>query len=147
VRLAVFVLLTVAIVSCTRKPPDATPEGALREWIEHMQAQVTDPHETRAAYAMLSKATHENLEKRAVRASRIEGRRVEPYEVMAEGRFALRFEPTHFTTTTAGAVATIDVTGEDPTDRASMHAVKEGAVWRVELALPDLPDLPHRPEN
>ena len=143
-RLALLALLTAAIVSCSRPPPDATPEGALRTWLDEMGAQVSDPHETRAAYAMLSKQTHQNLEKRAERASRIEGRRIEAQDMLAQGRFALRFTPKKFVTTTSGDSATVEVTGDEPSDHATIHCVKEGPVWRVDLALPELVDLPRR---
>lgn len=146
-RIALFAFLTAAIVSCSRPPPDATPEGALRTWLESMSTQVTDPHETRAAYAMLSKRTHQNLEKRAERASRIEGRRIEAYEMLAQGRFALRFTPKKLSTTINGDNATVEVSGDEPTDHATIHCVKEGAVWRIDLTLPELVDLPHRQDT
>jgi hypothetical protein len=140
-------LLTALVAACSRPPPDATPEGAIKTWLERMEAQVSDPQETKTAYAMLSKATHQNLEKRAERASRIEGRRIEPQEMLAQGRFGLRFAPRRFATTTSGDTATVDVTGDDPADHASIHCVKEGPAWRVDLTLPELTDLPRRQEN
>ncbi len=152
VRFVVFALLTLAIVSCSRKPPDATPEGALREWLERMDEQVTDPH-AESPYDLLSKSTHDKLQKRADRVSRIEGHRVEPREILAEGRFALRFQPRKFVTTIGANQdsATVDVSGDDPDVHAIVHCVKEGTKsdprWRVDLALPELADLPHRPEN
>jgi hypothetical protein len=140
-------LLTVAIllcsVGCSRPPPDATPEGALREWLDRMQ---TEPN-ARAAYGLLGASTRQKLEKRAERSSRIEGHRVEPYEILAQGRFALRFPPKHFKTAMAGDTATIDVSGDEPSDVATLHCVKEGPVWRVNLDLPDLVDLPRRQES
>ena len=117
----------------------------MREWIDRMNAQVTDPHEAPAAYALLSKATHAELEKRAERASLIEGRHTSGYETLASGRFALRFAPKHFATTIAGDTATVVVTGDDPTEHASVRCVREGKVWRVDLALPQLTELPRRP--
>lgn len=143
-RFALLVMLTVSLVSCSRPPPDATPEGALRAWLESMSTQVNDPHESRAAYALLSKQTHQALEKRAERASRIEGRRIDATEMLAQGRFALRFPPKKLVTTLAGDTATVEVMGDDPTDHATIHCVKEGAVWRVDLTLPELTDLPRR---
>src|SRR5947209_11981820 len=106
----------MSLAGCSRPPPDATPEGAIRTWLERMEAQVSDPQETKSAYAMLSKATHANLEKRAERASRIEGRRIEPQEMLAQGSFALRFAARKFSTTTSGDSATGDVSGDEPTD-------------------------------
>lgn len=146
-RFAAFALLTALVVSCSRPPPDATPEGALREWIERMNAQATDPKEAPAAYAMLSKNTHEQLEKRAERASLIEGHHASGWEMLASGRFALRFPPKHFVTTVEGSTATVVVTGDEPSERAAVRCVKEGAVWRVDLALPELTELPHRPDS
>lgn len=125
------------LVACSHPAPDATPESALRNWLDHMDAQTTDPSEAKAAYALLGPATRQSLEHRAERASQIEGHHVEPYEVLAEGRFALRFRPKRFATTMSGEQATVDVTGTEPTDRATIRCVKEGRGWRVELQLPE----------
>jgi len=147
VRFALFVLLTMILAACSRPPPDATPVGAIKTWLERMEAQVSDPAETKSAYAMLSKSTHQNLEKRAERASRIEGRRIEPQEMLAQGRFALRFTPKKFSTQTSGDTATVEVSGDEPTNHATMHCVKEGPSWRIDLTLPELIDLPRRQDN
>jgi hypothetical protein len=144
VRSLAIALLTALAIACSRPPPDATPEGALRAWIEEMQSP--EPESAKAAYALLGASTHAQLEKRAERSSRIEGHRIAPYEVLAQGRFALRFRPAHFVTTTSGNTANVVVTGEEPTDTATIRCSKEGKVWRVELDLPELLDLPHRQE-
>ena len=146
-RFWLYVFLTIVAAGCSRPPPDATPEGAIKTWLERMEAQVSDPTETKSAYAMLSKSTHQNLEKRAERASRIEGRRIEPQEMLAQGRFALRFTPKKFSTQTNGDTATVEVNGDEPTDHATMHCVKEGPSWRIDLTLPELTDLPRRQDN
>ncbi len=112
-----------------------------------MDTQQTDPKSVKDAYALLSKGTHDKLEKRAERSSRIEGHRVEAWEVIAQGRFALRFPPKRFSTAMAGDTATIQVTGDEPADSATLHCVKEGPVWRVVLDLPELTDLPRRVES
>jgi len=39
------------------------------------------------------------------------------------------------------------VSGDEPTDHATLHCVKEGAAWRIDLALPELMDLPRRQDN
>jgi hypothetical protein len=146
VRLALALLAALAL-SCSRPPPDATPDGAVREWIDRMNAQVDDPREAPAAYALLSKATHENLEKRAERASLIEGRHASGFEMLATGRFALRFAPKRFASRVDGNQATVEVTGEGPDQHATVHCVKEGRVWRVDLALPELTELPRRSDD
>lgn len=145
-RFASFVLLTALAAACSRPPPDATPDGAVREWIDRMSAEESDPTEARSAWELLSRGTHEALEKRAQRASLIEGRHVEARDVLAPGRFSLRFTPTRFTPRVQGATATVDVAGPEPTDRATLHCVREGKRWRVDLALPELTELPRRPD-
>jgi hypothetical protein len=142
-----LLLLTALILSCSRPPPDATPEGALREWLDRMDASITDPKKAKDAYALLDKTTQDKLSKRAERSSRIEGHRVEPYEVLAEGRFALRFRLKHVTTAISGNTAIVSVTGDEPMDVANIKCVKEGTVWRVALELPELMELPHRVES
>ncbi len=111
-----------------------------------MDASVTDPKKAKEAYALLDKTTQDKLSKRAERSSRIEGHRVEPYDVLAQGRFALRFRLKHVTTAISGNTATVSVSGDEPTDVADIRCAKEGAVWRVILDLPDLLELPHRVE-
>ena len=141
-----LVLVASLLAACSHPAPDATPESALRNWLDHMDAQTTDPSEAKAAYALLGPATHQSLERRAERASQVEGHHVEPYEVLAEGRFALRFRPKHFATTVTDGQATVDVTGTEPADRATIHCVKQGRGWRVELNLPELSE-PRRSED
>ena len=145
-RFAPLALLAFALAACSRAAPDATPDGAVREWIDRMSESQSDPAESRAAWALLSQATHESLEKRAERASLIEGRRIEARDVLAPGRFGLRFTPTRYATTVQGSNATVEVSGPEPTDRATVHCVKEPKGWRVDLALPELTELPHRPD-
>ena len=146
-RFALAVSFAFFAAACSHPQPDATPELALRSWLEHMDAQTTDPQEAKAAYALLGASTRQNLERRAERASQIEGHHVEPYEVLAEGRFALRFRPKRFTTTLSGAQATVEVTGAEPADKATIHCVKEGHGWRIELSLPEMVEPPRRTED
>lgn len=138
--------LAALALACSRPAPDATPEGAVREWIDRMSDSRSDPAESRAAWALLSQKTHEALEKRAERASLIEGRRIDARDVLAPGRFALRFTPTRYETSIQGSSATVDVVGAEATDHATLHCIKEGKGWRVDLALPELTELPHRPD-
>ena len=146
-RFVIALAASLIVLGCSHPQPDATPEGALRSWLDHMDAQTTDPQEAKAAYALLGPATRKNLERRAERGSQSEGHHIEPYEVLAEGRFALRFRPKHFVTTVAEGQATIEVTGEEPSDRATMHCVKEGRGWRVELGLPEMAEPTRRSDE
>ncbi|HWL84171.1 MAG TPA: hypothetical protein VNO21_00030 [Polyangiaceae bacterium] len=131
---------------CTRSPPDATPDGVVQLWLEKMEASTKDPRAAREAYALLGPATRHNLEVRAQRASRIQGRRFEPYEMLAEGRFGLKFRPkTMHVAAVAGNEAKVDVVGADPAaEHASVQCAREQSVWRIEPDLPELTDLPRR---
>ena len=63
------VLAIAALSACQRKPPDLTPEGAVRELLDRIERIETDPTETRAVYDLLSSQTKQNLIERARRAS------------------------------------------------------------------------------
>jgi len=86
-----------------------------------MEAQVSEPRRDESAYAMLSKQSHQTREARRAR-SRIEGRRIEPQEMLAK-RFALRFSR-EITPQTTGDTASVEVSGDEPTDHATLHCVK-----------------------
>jgi hypothetical protein len=109
-----------------------------------MEASIDDGRETRAAYQLMGPEARANLEERAKRASQVEGRRVEPYEMLAAGYFGLRFRPRKMKASLEGDGAVVEVLGSDPADRAEIRCVKEGALWRVEPALPELQTLPKR---
>lgn len=150
-RIASRLALALALASlegCSRQPPDATPEGAVRTFLEKMDEAQDDGPKMRAVYTLLGPDARGNLAERAARTGRAQGRRVEPHEVLAEGRFALRFRPKRMTARATGpASAMVDVEGSDPADRAEVRCVKEGALWRVEPELPEPPPVVRRPDE
>jgi hypothetical protein len=136
-----------ALSACQRKPPDLTPEGAVRELLDRIDRIETDPTETRAVYDLLSSQTRQNLIERARRASTTSGRDIPPQDMLAPGRFSLRFEPRKMHTRVADDRAVVDVTGIDPeTDRAEVPCVLEDGRWRIEIPLPPLTPVERRPE-
>jgi hypothetical protein len=131
--------------ACTRPAPDATPEGAVRAWLDRMEASDEDAHAIREAYALLGPTARANLVERAERASRLEGHRVEPWDMLAEGRFGLKFRPKAMVSKIDGELATVAVTGDEPrTEHALVHCARVAAAWRVEPELPPVPALPRR---
>ncbi|MGO8997663.1 MAG: hypothetical protein ACLQVI_30465 [Polyangiaceae bacterium] len=144
--------------ACSRPAPDATPEGAVRAWLDRMEASDDDAQAIREAYALLGPAARANLGERAERASRLEGHRVEPWDMLAEGRFGLKFRPKSMVSHIEGDVATVSVTGDEPhTQSAIVHCVREDGAsaaesrrgqrqgaWRVEPDLPAVPSLLRR---
>lgn len=147
IRAALLAIAVALVAACSRAAPDATPDGALRLFLEKMEASSENPRAIQEAYALLGPDARKNLEERARRTGQLQGRRVEPYTMLAEGRFGLRFRPKAMKAAIAGDRATIDVVGDDPRERASVRCAREGAGWRVEPELPDLPPPATRDER
>jgi hypothetical protein len=144
--LAVSVLFALA-AACSKSAADATPESAVRAWIEHMSDSVTTQGEAREAYELLSQATKQNLQDRASRDAPRLGRRLAPHEMLADGRFGLRFRPKTFKTTPSGAGrATVEIMGE-PGEQAAVAVLREAKGWRIELDLPEVIPLAKRPDG
>jgi hypothetical protein len=104
-----------------------------------MESSSDDPRAMRDAYTLLGPRTRANLKERAERASRGQAKRYEPWEMLAEGRFGLKFRPKQMASRIEGDDATVDVRGDAPEDRASVHCTREGPSWRLELELPEPP--------
>ncbi len=140
-----FFFLLALTFGCTRVAPDATPDGAVRLWLDKMEASTEDPRAIRDAYGLLGPATRANLEERARRTSQLQGRRVEPWQMLADGRFGLRFRPKSMKASIVGDRATVEVLGNDPaTEHGSIRCVHEAGGWRVEIEIPDLVVQPKR---
>lgn len=131
-------LLTLLALACSRPAQDSTPEGVVRLWLEKMEASADDARAMKEAYDLLGPRAKANLTERADRASRGQGRRFEPYEMLAEGRFGLRFRPRTMTSHIEGDAATVEVSGEGTDEHAIVHCTKDQSAWRIE---PDLPDV------
>lgn len=131
-------LVAALAIACSRSAPDSTPEGALRLFIEKMETSSDDPTAMKEAYALLGPHARANLKERAERASRGQGKRFEPHEMLAEARFGLRFRTRTMTTRIEGDDATVEVMGEGPDEKATVKCARENGAWRVELDLPDV---------
>jgi hypothetical protein len=134
----------LALAGCSRAAPDATPDGTLRLWLEKIETTGEEPQGLAEAYALLGPAARSNLEERAARASRVQGRRVAPWEMLAEGRFFSRFRPKSMKASLVGDTATVDVFGDEPNEHATVRCVQEGGGWRIEPRLPELLPIPKR---
>lgn len=130
---------------CSRKPVNATPDGAVRELVERMRLVNGDPASAKLAFELLSKRTRTNLTERAQRYSSASGKTIAPEAMVVPSRFVLRFEPQRYTAQISGSQARVEVIGLAPEDRAVVACVYEDNVWRVDLALPPLPPVQVRP--
>ncbi|HVY49252.1 MAG TPA: hypothetical protein VHB21_25350 [Minicystis sp.] len=142
---ALVAALSLALAACSRKPPDATPEGAVREIVERLQLVRGEPRDARAAFELLSKRAQANLAARAQRYSAASGKPIGPEAMIAPARFALRFEPQRYAAQISGVYALVDVAGPMPEDHAKVPCVFEEHGWRVDVTLPPLPPVQMRP--
>lgn len=110
----------------------------MRLFVEKMESGAEDPRAMREAYGLLGQRARSNLKERADRASKGQGRRYEPYEMLAEGRFGLKFRPKTMMSKIEGDDAFVEVRGDGPEERASVRCIHEPAGWRVEPELPDV---------
>jgi len=134
-------LALVLLVGCGKGRVDGTPEAAVRSMLERLENSSTDPRQTKEAYALMGPNARAQLQERAARATRLQGRRVEPYEMLAPGRFGLRFRPKRMKTQLTGDTATVTVEGTESAQSASISCVREAEGWRVEAEFPELPKV------
>lgn len=130
---------------CNRRPANATPEGAVREFIDRMRLVNGDPAAAKTAFALLSNRTRENLAERAQRYSAASGKTIAPEAMIVPSRFVIRFEPQRMTSLVVGSHALVEVIGLGPDDRAKVTCAFENDGWRVDLDLPALPAVQVRP--
>lgn len=135
------------LTGCAPRPANATPEGAVREFIERMRVVGTDPSAAKAAFGVLSKRTRQNLSERAQRYSAASGKTIAPEAMIVPSRFMIRFEPQRMTSKVEGTHALVEVLGFGPDERANVTCAFEDDGWRVELELPLLPAVQVRPGN
>jgi hypothetical protein len=137
IALLACALVLAPLAACSHPPADATPEGALRLFLDDMD-DGDDPTAMRRAYELLGPAARANLAGRAHRTSRLQGRQVEPWDMLAAGLFGLAFRPKATQKTIVGDHATVEVFGEDPqTQHASVACVYAGGGWRIEPGFPE----------
>lgn len=136
------VIVVVLACGCAREPTDETPEGALELFLEAMGRAADDPSARAAAYALVAPETQRKLSERARLASSLSSRRFEPWEMIAEGRYRLRFTPLEvggFSARVSGDRAIVLVRGERSSDRAEVPMVRSAGRWRVFLSIPPGP--------
>ena len=138
-RVLIVLMLGVLVLGgCSDEPTEQTPEGALRLFLDAMDRSQWDKDALHEAYDLLSPAARARLEQRAERGSSLASRELEPWEMLAQGRFRLRFAPKRrdgMETNMGEGRATVVVHGDDG-QRAEVPMVEEDGDWRVDLRLP-----------
>jgi hypothetical protein len=96
------------------------------------------------AFAMLDDGAQAALAERAKRAGLVTGRPFAPWDMLAPGRFRMRFAPAEHSGMHAkvtGDQAVVHVVAEGGKERASVPMTRQAGRWRVQLPL-SRPDKP-----
>lgn len=127
----------IALAHCSSPRADS-PEDTLASWVTAMNASRSDPSTRRRAFELLSQRARDNLSRRAAVAAQLSGREVKPWEMLAPGRFALRFafDRQQLRARVDGERATVTARGPRA-EVAEVPMVREEGQWRVDLALPE----------
>ncbi len=140
-RVGWAVALAAVLLGCSREPADATPDGAVRQFVERMRVFDGKSDEAEVLFEMLSERAKKNLRARAERYSAASGRTIAPSAMLVPSRMVLRFEPQSYQAQVVGKYAMVEVASVDPSLRASIPCVFEEGRWRVDLVLPELEPL------
>jgi len=141
----VLVLVAALLAACSPSPPNATPEGAVREFVEAMRRFHGDDLEAQKLFDLLSERARDNLRARATRYGAASGKQITPWAMLVPSRMTPYFIPQGYTAQVVGRYALVEVAGVDAGHRAQVPCVLEDGLWRLDLVLPELPALPHRP--
>ncbi len=141
-RRSLAVLFVAAVYACGGAAPnDETPVAAVRHFLEVMDRSVVDERALQEAYRLLDRRAQSALTERAERASTLAGRRFEPWQMLAQGRFRLRFAPTApggMRERVEGDRAFVTVSGSGQGQRAEVPLVREQGRWRIALPIPTM---------
>ncbi|NUP14478.1 MAG: hypothetical protein HOW73_51265 [Polyangiaceae bacterium] len=139
--------LWAALPSCKSRPPDETPDGAVRELVERLRRLDGNPKNAKAVFQLLSKKTRENLEARADRYSAASGKHIEPEMMIAPQSFIERFSAQSYVTETKDGYAIVRAHGVVDAEVSEIHCVYEDGGWRVDVELPPLSPVVVRPRE
>lgn len=144
-RACALALVAFLAVGCTEEASDETPSGAVRMFLDAMERSERDPSALREAYGLLAQPARIGLTERARLAESLGGRNIQPWDMIAQGRFRQSFTPAPgsrgMRESIEGSRATVTVVDERGRRRAEVPLLREDGHWRIVLELP-----PTRPE-
>jgi hypothetical protein len=133
-------LAALIVVAACGGEVDEAPADVLSRFLDAMERSALSESALADAYALLDSGARRKLEARAQHAELVSGRDFEPWEMLAHGRFRLRFAPAEhggMRTKIEGNQAVVHVTSDDKRSRADVPLVREDGQWRVQLAIPE----------
>jgi len=135
-------LLGLMLAACGANNSDKNPAEVLAHFLEAMDRTAHDESAQKDAFALLDERTQRELTARAERTSSLAGRNFAPWDMLAQGRFRLRFVPAEHAemrATITGDSALVHVKGDDGRE-AHVPLVRERGHWRVKLDVPAMAD-------
>jgi hypothetical protein len=133
-----WLLLALAVApACGQSEADG-PADTLSRFLETLDRSALNDSARREVFAMLDDTAQAGLAERAQRAALVTGRSFSPWEMIAPGRFRLRFAPAGHSglrATVNGDHAVVHVRADDGKERASVPMTRQGGRWRVQLAV------------
>ena len=137
VNRATFALASLLVCGCGAQEPE-TPAETLRSFLDAMDQSANDERRLAEAYQLLDARARAELRRRAHETETLTGRAFEPWEMLAQGRFRLRFAPAArggMRERQDGDEAVVVVTGAEG-ERAEVPLVREQGRWRIRLPIP-----------
>jgi hypothetical protein len=136
-KCAVAWFVPLLFFACGANDPDKNPSEVLAHFLEAMDRTAHDDGALKDAYALLDETSQHELAARAGRTSSLAGRSYAPWDMIAQGRFRMRFAPAEHAEMRAaisGNNALVHVrstTGRE----ADVPLVREHGHWRIKLEL------------
>lgn len=128
------------LLGCSTAPTDTDPHGSVQLFLDAMERSRDDANALREAYGLLCASTRRALTERARFAESLGGARLEPWQMLARGRFRQTFVPAPgrrgVRSEIEGDRATVVYTNEQGDRRAEVPLVLEEGRWRIVLNLP-----------
>ncbi len=139
--LVLCVVLLGGASACGGGDPEAAAVSALSRFLEAMDRTAVNEQALEEAYALVDQGARRSLTDRAEQAALVGGHTFAPWQMLAQGRFRLRFSPAERTGMRArvtGDHAIVSVTNDDGSSKADVPLVREAGQWHVQLVLPPL---------
>ena len=138
-------VLVAALGGCEPDAAVATPDGAVRAFVDLVRSYEGNEREAEAIYELLSSRAKSNLQARAERYGAASGKTIEPWAMLVPSRMVPRFSPQGYAAQVVGKYALVEIVGVGPTEVARVPCVLEEGAWRLDLVLPELPPVLRRP--
>lgn len=128
----------LVLAACAESDADA-PVETLSRFLEAMDRGNVHVGARKESYALLDREAQGHIAERARRAALVTGRSYEPWEMLAPGRFRMRFAPADHSgmrATVTGDRALVEVRDRDGRHRAQVALVHQDGAWRIQLPVP-----------